>query len=130
VIRNYGIISIQVNIVDTRGVLSGEKQRTSRGYDFAKVAKWFAARSGMHGPRLFIPSCIKNKPDQISTFADMVLLMFDPSKLDISDELKSVIEELQPYEEKVCCVLNKADNLDIESLMRVTIHAPTADNFL
>jgi EH domain-containing protein 1 len=46
--------------------------------------------------------------------------MFDPSKLDISDELKSVIEELQPYEEKVCCVLNKADNLDIESLMRVS----------
>jgi EH domain-containing protein 1 len=45
--------------------------------------------------------------------------MFDPSKLDISDEFKSVIEELQPHEDKVHCVLNKADNLDTESLMRV-----------
>lgn len=45
--------------------------------------------------------------------------MFDPSKLDISDEFKSVIEELRPYEDKVHCVLNKADALDSESLMRV-----------
>lgn len=84
-----------VNIVDTPGVLSGEKQRTSRGYDFAKVSRWFAER------------------------ADLILLMFDPSKLDISDEFKSVIEELQPHEDKVHCVLNKADQLDQEALMRV-----------
>jgi Domain of unknown function (DUF5600) len=45
--------------------------------------------------------------------------MFDPSKLDISDEFKSVIEELQPHEDKVHCVLNKADMLDTEKLMRV-----------
>ena len=46
--------------------------------------------------------------------------MFDPSKLDISDEFKLVIEELRPYEDKVHCVLNKADILpDTESLMRV-----------
>jgi len=85
----------EVNIIDTPGVLSGEKQRTSRGYDFAKVARWFAERS------------------------DLILLLFDCSKLDISDEFKSVIEELQPHEDKVHCVLNKADQLDQESLMRV-----------
>lgn len=84
-----------INIVDTPGVLSGEKQRTSRGYDFAKVCRWFAERS------------------------DLILLLFDCSKLDISDEFKSVIEELQPHEDKVHCVLNKADQLDQESLMRV-----------
>eukprot|EP01034_Spumella_vulgaris_P023201 gene23201-29397_t len=72
-----------------------EKQRTSRGYDFAKVSRWFAERS------------------------DLILLLFDCSKLDISDEFKSVIEELQPHEDKVHCVLNKADQLDQESLMRV-----------
>jgi hypothetical protein len=76
-------------------VLSGQKQLMSRGYDFAKVSRWFAERS------------------------DLILLMFDPSKLDISDEFKSVIEELQPHEDKVHCVLNKADMLDTESLMRV-----------
>lgn len=85
----------EVNIIDTPGVLSGEKQRLSRGYDFAKVSRWFAERS------------------------DLILLLFDCSKLDISDEFKSVIEELQPHEDKVHCVLNKADQLDHESLMRV-----------
>jgi EH domain-containing protein 1 len=84
-----------MNIIDTPGVLSGEKQRTARGYDFPQVSRWFAERS------------------------DLILLMFDCSKLDISDEFKSVIEELQPHEDKVHCVLNKADQLDTESLMRV-----------
>ncbi len=84
-----------INIIDTPGVLSGEKQRTARGYDFAKVSRWFAERS------------------------DLILLLFDCSKLDISDEFKSVIEELQPHEDKIHCVLNKADQLDQVSLMRV-----------
>lgn len=65
------------------------------GYDFSKVCRWFAERS------------------------DLIFLMFDCSKLDISDEFKSVIEELQPHEDKVHCILNKADQLDSESLMRV-----------
>lgn len=51
--------------------------------------------------------------------SDVILLMFDCSKLDISDEFKLVIEELQPHEGKVHCILNKADQLDTESLMRV-----------
>lgn len=85
-----------VNIIDTPGVLSGEKQRVSRGYDFAQVSKWFAERS------------------------DLVLLLFDAHKLDISDEFKSVMEALHPHEDKVRCVLNKCDSLDSpESLMRV-----------
>ena len=86
------------NLIDTPGVLSGEKQRTSRGYDFGKVCRWFAERS------------------------DLILLMFDCSKLDISDEFKSVIEELQPHENKVHCILNKADQLDQEMLMRGIVY--------
>mmetsp|Transcript_12724 Transcript_12724/g.16721 ORF Transcript_12724/g.16721 Transcript_12724/m.16721 type:complete len:573 (+) Transcript_12724:285-2003(+) len=84
-----------LTFVDTPGVLSGEKQRTSRMYDFPKVCKWFADR------------------------ADLVLLLFDAHKLDISDEFKEVIEGLRDQDDKVRCILNKADQIDREKLMRV-----------
>ena len=56
----------EVTLVDTPGVLSGEKQRIERTYNFIDVCGWFAAR------------------------CDLILLLFDPHKLDISDEFKQV----------------------------------------
>ena len=57
-----------VTLIDTPGVLSGEKQRLGRAYDFVQVVEHFAER------------------------ADMILLLFDAHKLDISDEFKRTIE--------------------------------------
>jgi len=85
-----------VTLIDTPGVLSGEKQRLSRSYNFAKVTKWFADRS------------------------DLILLLFDAHKLDISDELKNIIETIRPHnDDKIRCILNKADGVTREQLVRV-----------
>ncbi|KAH9803944.1 EH domain-containing protein 1 [Citrus sinensis] len=84
-----------ITLVDTPGVLSGEKQRTQRAYDFTGVTSWFAAK------------------------CDLILLLFDPHKLDISDEFKRVITSLRGHDDKIRVVLNKADQVDTQQLMRV-----------
>ena len=84
-----------VTMVDTPGILSGEKQRTDRGYDFVGVLQWFAER------------------------VDRIILLFDANKLDISDEFRRSIEAIHGYEDKVRIVLNKADQVDHQELMRV-----------
>ena len=66
-----------VTMIDTPGILSGEKQRTDRGYDFVGVLQWFAER------------------------VDRIILLFDANKLDISDEFRRSIEAIHGYEDKV-----------------------------
>ena len=47
------------------------------------------------------------------------MLLFDAHKLDISDEFRTVIESLKGQDDKIRCVLNKADQVDRQKLMRV-----------
>ncbi|XP_034252891.1 EH domain-containing protein 3 [Thrips palmi] len=84
-----------ISIVDTPGILSGEKQRTDRGYEFTGVLEWFAER------------------------VDRIILLFDAHKLDISDEFRRSIEALRGHDDKIRIALNKADMIDHQQLMRV-----------
>ena len=48
------------------------------------------------------------------------MLLFDAHKLDISDEFKSVIDTIRQHnDDKIRCVLNKADSVTREQLVRV-----------
>ena len=92
-----------ITFVDTPGVLSGEKQRTQRSYDFTGVTSWFAAK------------------------CDLILLLFDPHKLDISDEFKRVIGSLRGHDDKIRVVLNKADQVDTQQVLAMVVLRLTRD---
>lgn len=50
---------------------------------------------------------------------DRIILLFDAHKLDISDEFRRSIEALKGHDDKIRIILNKADMVDHQQLMRV-----------
>lgn len=84
-----------ITFIDSPGVLSGEKQTLGRAYDFVRICEWFAEK------------------------ADMILLLFDANKLDISDEFKCIITAIKVHDDKIRVVLNKVDMITNQQLMRV-----------
>ncbi|TKR64187.1 hypothetical protein L596_024766 [Steinernema carpocapsae] len=84
-----------LTFIDTPGILSGQKQTSYQGYDLSQVVHALACK------------------------VDMIVLLFDTSKPDISDEYKEVLHNLRGNEEKIKIVLNKADIVTPDELIRV-----------
>lgn len=104
---------LQINIVEIPGILEVRKQ-VSRVFPFNDACQWFIDR------------------------ADIIFLVYDPSKLDVGPETEAILDQLKGREHQVgilhvatevtllidCSkqtriVLNKADQVKPEELMRV-----------
>ncbi|RNF20514.1 putative sarcoplasmic reticulum glycoprotein [Trypanosoma conorhini] len=85
-----------VSLIDTPGVLEAAGDIHSRRYDYVKICRWFVEKS------------------------DLVFLLFDPTKLDAGMELRMLFKHaLCGHESKIRIVLNKADSVGPQELMRV-----------
>lgn len=86
----------RVTLIDTPGVLESAKDIHQRKYDYVKVCRWFAERS------------------------DLIFVFFDPSKLDAGGELRQLFQtSFKGIENRLRLVLNKADAISTQELMRV-----------
>ncbi|KPA82276.1 hypothetical protein ABB37_03384 [Leptomonas pyrrhocoris] len=85
-----------VSFVDTPGILEAAGDAHARRYNYAEVCRWFVEKS------------------------DLVFFLFDPTKLDAGPELRQVFgQSLKDHESKIRIVMNKADSVRPQELMRV-----------
>ncbi|XP_075903927.1 uncharacterized protein LOC142902599 isoform X2 [Nelusetta ayraudi] len=84
----------RVTLVDTPGIIENRKQQ-ERGYPYNEVCQWFIDR------------------------ADLIFLVFDPTKLDVGGELEVLFRQMKGRESQIRLILNKADSLSTQDLMRV-----------
>ncbi|KAG5507002.1 hypothetical protein JKF63_05748 [Porcisia hertigi] len=86
----------RVTLIDTPGVLESASGIHQRRYDYVKVCRWFAERS------------------------DLIFVFFDPSKLSAGAELRHLFQtSFKGVEGRLRLVLNKADTISTQELMRV-----------
>ncbi|KAK5866238.1 hypothetical protein PBY51_020444 [Eleginops maclovinus] len=84
----------RVTFVDTPGIIENRKQQ-ERGYPYNDVCQWFIDR------------------------ADLIFQVFDPTKLDVGGELEMLFKQMKGRESQIRLILNKADSLSTQNLMRV-----------
>ncbi|KAG5317190.1 SRCA protein, partial [Pseudoatta argentina] len=84
----------KVNIVEIPGILEIRKQ-VQRLFPFNDACQWFIDR------------------------ADIIFLVYDPAKLDVGPETEAILDQLKGREYQSRIILNKADQVKPEELMRV-----------
>lgn len=84
----------RVTLVDTPGSIENRMQQ-DRGYSYDEALKWFVDR------------------------ASLIFLLFDPFRLEVGKELQDTFSVLKGKESKLRIVLNKADAVGGQELMRL-----------
>ncbi|VVC42378.1 Hypothetical protein CINCED_3A020672 [Cinara cedri] len=84
----------KVNIVEIPGILEMRKH-VDRVFPFNDVCQWFIDR------------------------ADVIFLVYDPAKLDVGPETEAILDQLKGREYQTRILLNKADKIRAEELMRI-----------
>jgi len=86
-----------ITFIDTPGI-QAQAGTKKLGYSRTNVTEWFAERS------------------------DLIMVLFDPEKTTISEELNHLLQVLQPFKSKVRYVLNKADRRDMDFSRLVNVY--------
>ncbi|XP_050429146.1 titin isoform X2 [Adelges cooleyi] len=84
----------KVNIVEIPGIMEMRKY-VDRVFPFNDVCQWFIDR------------------------ADVIFLVYDPAKLDVGPETEAILDQLKGREYQTRIILNKADKIRAEELMRI-----------
>lgn len=90
----FNTVSLKVNIVEIPGILEVRKQ-VARLFPFNDACQWFIDR------------------------ADIIFLVYDPTKLDVGPETEAILDQLKGREYQTRIILNKADIVKPEELLRV-----------
>ncbi|XP_013787332.1 sarcalumenin-like [Limulus polyphemus] len=84
----------KVTLVDTPGINENRRSQ-ERGYPFNDVFQWFIDH------------------------ADVIYVVFDPSKLQLGTEMEAILDQLKGRENQTRFILNKADTIRRSEVMKV-----------
>lgn len=112
----------RVTFVDTPGIIENRKQQERGEAEMLSFSLWmFTPDSSAVTWRLFFsPGYPFNDVCQwFIDRADLIFVVFDPTKLDVGLELEMLFRQLKGRESQIRIILNKADSLATQDLMRV-----------
>ena len=103
-----------VTLLDTPGILAGEKQLVNRSHITHHTSHITHHTSHITASQCYVncdPYCrgydFAGVLSWFAERADRIILLFDAHKLDISDEFKQAIQAIRKQEDKIRIVLNK-----------------------
>lgn len=115
----------RVTFVDTPGIIENRKQQERGKTEILQIYKELEAAGcrSVFCDLLLMFFCAGYPFNDVCQWfidrADLIFVVFDPTKLDVGLELEMLFRQLKGRESQIRIILNKADNLATQDLMRV-----------